>query len=231
MTTRLVDVRDSSIIWSGEFDKVRLDELSLQHDIAQQIVPVIAINLSPGERQAIAKKYTENADAYALYLRGRHEWNKRNWPGMVEGQRLFRNAVEADPKFALAYVGLADTLLMSQPSKSEAVAVISRALELDPDLGEAHASRGFYLMFYDWNWSEAEAEFQRAIELNPNYPTSHHWYATLLAIKGDLTAAKSQLHTSLELNPTSHNFLADLGQLHYFSGEYDAAERYCLESS
>jgi DNA-binding winged helix-turn-helix (wHTH) protein/tetratricopeptide (TPR) repeat protein len=230
VTARLIDVNDSSIIWSGDFEKLERDELLLHSEIAQQIVPLIAINLSPHEREAIAKKYTGNADAYSLYLRGRQEWNKRSAPSMVEAQRLFRNAIEADPSFALAYVGLADTLLTSQPSGVEAWATISKALELDPTLGEAHASRGFYLMFFEWNWTESEAAFKRAVDLNPNYPTAHHWYATLLSIRGDLDGAKAQMAKALDLDPMSHNFLADLGQLYYFSGDYEQAETYCRKA-
>ena len=230
VTARLVSVADATVIWSGDFEKLKKEELLLQHDLAAQIVPLIAINLSGEERDAIAKKYTESADAYELYLKGRYEWSKRSTPGMIEAQRLFRNAIEADPSFALAYVGLADTLLMHQPSVQEAAFVIGKALELDPNLAEAHASRGFHLMFFQWQWQEAEAAFQKSTELNPNYATAHHWYATLLAIKGETEAAQAEMLKALELNPTSHNFLADLGQLHYFSGEYAEAEKYCLKA-
>lgn len=230
VTARLIRVSDASIVWTGEFEKLKRDELQLQNDLALQIVPALRLNLSSGERDALAKRYTESSDAYELYLKGRYEWNKRSMPGMVEAQRLFRNAIAADPSFALAYVGLADTLLMHQPMAHEAFAAVSRALELDPSLGEAHASLGFYLMFYEWNWKRADAEFRLAVELNPSYPTAHHWYATLLAIKGQLEPAKSEMHKALELNPTSANFLADLGQLYYFSGDYVEAERYCLRA-
>jgi DNA-binding winged helix-turn-helix (wHTH) protein/TolB-like protein/Tfp pilus assembly protein PilF len=229
VTARLVR-RDGSIVWSGSFDKIAREELLLQHDLASQIVPALALTLSNSERDAITKRYTESADAYDLYLRGRYEWNKRSTPGMIEAQRLFRNALAADPGFALAHVGLADTILMNQPFQDESLATIKRALELDPNLAEAHASWGFYLMFYDWNWEQSEAAFKRSIELNPNYATAHHWYSTLLAIRGDLDGAKIELEKALKINPNSHNFLADFGQLYYFSGDYEQAEAYCLKA-
>ena len=230
VTARLVRIIDSSVVWSGEFDKLRRDELQLQNELAVQIVPVLAVNLSGGEREALARTYTQNADAYELYIRGRYEWNRRTTSGIIEAQRLFRNAIEADPGFALAYVGLADALVMSQPQVGEAPLMIAKALELDPNLGEAYATRGFYQMFFEWEWQRAEESFKRSIELNPNYATAHHWYATLLAVKGETAAARAEMHRALELNPLSHNFLADLGQLHYFSGEYAEAEKYCLKA-
>jgi DNA-binding winged helix-turn-helix (wHTH) protein/TolB-like protein/Tfp pilus assembly protein PilF len=230
VTARLVRIRDASVVWSREFDKLRRDELQLQNDLALQIVPVLAVNLSGGERAALGRNYTQNADAYELYIRGRFEWNRRNTSGIIEAQRLFRNAIAADPNFALAYVGLADSLVMSQPQVAEVPGVIARALELDPDLGEAYATLGFYQMFFEWKWQGAEESFKRSLELKPNYHTAHHWYATLLAIKGETSAAKAEMRKALELNPTSHNFLADLGQLHYFSGEYAEAEMYCLKA-
>jgi DNA-binding winged helix-turn-helix (wHTH) protein/TolB-like protein/Tfp pilus assembly protein PilF len=230
VTARLVNVTDASIVWSGEFEKLREEELVLQREIALQIVPALSINLSSGEHDAIAKHYTESADAYQLYVKGRYEWNKRSNPGMIAAEHLFRNAVAADPNFALAYVGLADTLLTQQPNEQEAAFVVAKALELEPNLAEAHASRGFHLMFLQWRWAEAEAAFKRSLELNPNYATAHHWYATLLAIKGETEAAKSEMHKALELNPISYNFLADLGQLYYFSGDYAEAEKYCLKA-
>ncbi|MEQ1764755.1 MAG: winged helix-turn-helix domain-containing protein [Pyrinomonadaceae bacterium] len=227
---RLIRVSDGSIVWTGEFEKLKKDEMQLQKDFALQIVPAIADNLSGSERDAISKEYTRNAGAYDSYLKGRGEWNKRSVPAMTEAQRLFRNAIAADPNFSLAYVGLADTLLTHQPSQHEAAVLISKALDLDPNLAEAHASRGFYLMFMEWRWNDAEASFKRSLDLNPNYATAHHWYATLLAIKGETAAAKSEMHRAIELNPVSYNFLADLGQLHYFSGEYSAAKEYCLKA-
>ncbi|HUR99042.1 MAG TPA: winged helix-turn-helix domain-containing protein [Pyrinomonadaceae bacterium] len=230
VTARLVRVRDATVVWSGEFDKPRRDELQLQKDLAVQIVPVLAVNLSGLEREALGRIYTQNADAYELYIRGRYEWNRRNTSGIIESQRLFRNAIAADPGFALAYVGLADSLVMSQPQVGEVPGLIAKALELDPNLAEAYATRGFYQMFYEWEWQRAEESFKRSLELNPNYVTGHHWYATLLAIKGETAAAKSEMRAALDLNPLSHNLLADFGQLHYFSGEYAEAEKFCLKA-
>ena len=148
---------------------------------------------------------------------------------MSEAGRLFRNAIELDPNFAHAHVGLADVLMMTVQGTGAKVAV-EKALELDPDLAEAHASLGFIRMFHDWKWAEAESAFVRSIELNPNYAMAHHWYAQLLAVKGRNGEAKSEMLRALEINPLSHNFLADLGQIYYFNREYKEAEQWCLKA-
>jgi DNA-binding winged helix-turn-helix (wHTH) protein/TolB-like protein len=226
VTARFVKTTDNSAIWTGEFEKLPQDGLRLQNDIALQIVDALALNLSGGEKNALNKRYTESTDAYQLYINGRYEWSKRSWGGMVEAQRFFRNALDKDPNFALAYVGLADTIGTSA-EPAEAFPLIDKALEIDPNLAEAHATKGFLLMFHKWKWKEAEELYKRSIELNSGYAAAHHWYATLLAIQGRNAEAKTELQNALEINPLSHNFLADLGQVHYFAREYYRAKEYC----
>lgn len=167
--------------------------------------------------------------SYQLYVRGRYEWNKRTPAAMNEAERLFRNAIEKDPNFALAYVGVADYIVMGA-NAAETTNALTRALELDPNLAEAYATAGFNYTFHTWDWQTAEVNFKRSIELNPGYATAHHWYAILLAIQGRTDEAKSEMRRALEINPMSHNFLADLGQLHYFTREYDKAEEYCRKA-
>ena len=148
---------------------------------------------------------------------------------MSEAGRLFRNAIELDENFALAHVGLADTLAISVDGNQANIAV-QKALELDPNLAEAHALQGFVRMFHDWNWRGAEASFAKSIELNPNYATAHHWYATLLAVEGRNDEAKAEMRRALEINPLSPNFHADLGQIYYFNREYKEAEKSYLKA-
>jgi DNA-binding winged helix-turn-helix (wHTH) protein/tetratricopeptide (TPR) repeat protein len=226
ITARLMNVGNQSTMWTTEFEKPAKDELAAQDEIALQLVDALALNLSGGERDALTRRYTESADAYQLYIKGRYNCNKRNWQGMLEAQRLFRNAIEKDPKFALAYVGLAETMA-TIPNAAEAIDAVEKALELDPDLAPAHATRGFIQMFSEWKWREAESSFRKSIELNPGYATAHHWYATLLEIEGHNDEAKAEFRKALEIDPLSHNLLADLGQAYYFAHEYDKAKEYC----
>ena len=227
VTARLVQISGGKLIWAGQFEKPLKEELRLQDEIAAQLIEALALNLSGADRKALTRRFTESPEAYDLYVKGRFHWNKRNTEGMLEAQRLFRNAIEQDPNFALAYTGLADTLATSELTPVVSQQSVNRALELEPDLAEAHATLGFIKMFHEWKWDEAETCFKTSIRLNPNYATAHHWYATLLAIRGRNDEAKSEMRRALEIDPLSHNFLADLGQLHYFAEEYNEAEEYC----
>ncbi|MEP6570472.1 MAG: winged helix-turn-helix domain-containing protein [Acidobacteriota bacterium] len=230
VTARLLRVSDQSSLWAGEYEKSLQDELQMQDDIALQLVDALSLNLSGGEKTALTKRYTKSAEAYQLYLKGRYHWNKRSWEGMIEAERLFRNAIEEDPNFALAYVGLADRLATNSESTAEANLAVRKALELDPNLAEAHATLGFIKTFHEWKWREAEDSFKKSIQLNPGYATAHHWYATLLEIEGRNEEAKAEFRRALEIDPLSYNFLADLGQACYFAHEYDKAKEYCVKA-
>jgi TolB-like protein/DNA-binding winged helix-turn-helix (wHTH) protein/tetratricopeptide (TPR) repeat protein len=226
---RLVRVSDQSSLWAGQFDERANDFLLIQNTVPQQVASSLALSLSPGEKEALTKQHTESADAFQLYVTGRYHWNKRSGEGITQSETFFRKAIEKDPSFALAYVGLADSLTI-RGFRDESHTAIKKAIELDDKLGEAYASRGFMKMFKEWQWSDAEADFKQAIELNPGYGTAHQWYATLLAIGGRVEEAKAEMRRALEIDPTSHNFLADLGQMHYFAREYDEAENYCRKA-
>jgi DNA-binding winged helix-turn-helix (wHTH) protein/TolB-like protein/Tfp pilus assembly protein PilF len=229
VTARLVRVTDQSPLWAGEFEEPIKDELRLQDEIARVVAEGLAVNLKGAERRVWTKRYTENIEAYQLYVRGRYNWCKRNNEGLSEAQRLFRNAIDKDPSFALAYSGLADSLMFSYDHVLISAAA-DRALELDPNLAEAHATKGFYEAIHNWNWPVAETEFNKAIELNPGYATAHQWYATMLAIVGRNEEAKAEMRRALEIDPLSYNFLADLGQILYFNHEYELAKEYCRKA-
>ena len=230
ITARLVKTIDGSVVWTGEFERLLQDEIKLQNEIALQVASALSANLSGTEKAAISKPYTASLTASSLYQKGRIAWSKLTREGMIEAERLFRNAVEEDPNFALAYVGLADTMGLTFTRRQEVLDAIQRALELDPNLGEAYASLGFSHMFFKWEWRLAEEAFQKSISLNPNYGTAHHWYAQLLTVQGRHEEAKSEMRRALEINPLSHNYLADLGQILYFNGEYSEAELYCRKA-
>jgi tetratricopeptide (TPR) repeat protein len=228
VTLRLLNVRDGSPLWADKFDAKLTDILLVQDSISEHVARALTLNLTGEEKQQITKRHTRSQEAYALYVEGRYHWNKRKMD-MSRAISYFQQAIEKDPDFALAYVGLADTLAMNGPP-SEASFAISKAIEMDDSLGEAHASLGFIKMFHRWQWADAEREFKRAIELNPGYATAHQWYAICLAITGRIEEAKAEMRRALDIDPTSPNMNADMGQLLYFERDYDGAIAYCRKA-
>ncbi len=223
---RLLRVADGDAIWSGEFEHIASDEFALEKEISLRTADALALNLTSVEQSTLALDHTRNADAYELYLKGRYAWNKRNWQGMDEAEAYFRAAIEKDPDFALAYVGLADRIVM-ETNADEARGLIARALELDGNLAEAYATRGFYETFHRWQWEQAESDLQTCIRLKPNYGTAHQWLAILFEIQGRNDEALSEMVKAVEIDPTSPNYLSDLGQTHYFRREYAEARESC----
>jgi serine/threonine protein kinase/Tol biopolymer transport system component/Flp pilus assembly protein TadD len=177
---------------------------------------------------------TESVEAYHAYLKGRYCWKKRNDEDVKKSIEYFNRAIEADPNYALAYVGLADAYLVlggfgiatlaPKEAYPKARAAAERALEIDDTLAEAHASLGYCLANYDWNWSRAEREFKRALDLKPGDPVAHHWYGFLyLASMGRLDQAIDELRHALELDPLSLSIGSNIGLLLYLARRYDDA--------
>lgn len=223
VNARLTRVSDGATLWSGVLEKPLAEESSIENDIVVQLVDALSLTSD----RASARPYTNNPDAYQLYVSGRYEWNKRNAPSLQDAKRLFRDAIAVDPNFALAYVGLADSLVMNDSATPELNSLIAKAIELDPNLGEPYATLGFSQTVHKWDWRAAEQSFKKSIELKPGYVTAHHWYAILLGIEGRTAEAKSEMQKALIINPGSYNLLADLGQLYYFDRDYAKAEEYC----
>jgi tetratricopeptide (TPR) repeat protein len=184
-----------------------------------------------GAEQGLTKHYTENNEAYQFYLKGRFYWNRRTENDLKKGIEYFRQAVEADPKFALAWAGLADSYALlpvySETPTSEVRGKIRQAataaLELDPNLAEAHTSYARLLFDYEWNFAESEKEFRRAIELNPNYATAHHWLSLLLAVRLRREEALSEIKRALEIEPLSRILNNDYAQKLVHDGQTDKA--------
>jgi DNA-binding winged helix-turn-helix (wHTH) protein/TolB-like protein/Flp pilus assembly protein TadD len=223
---RLVRTGDNSTVWSREFISGGSDLLTSQTSIASEIAEVLAIELSNNEVNALTRRYTDVPEAQRLYAKARYLWTKRDHDSFSEATKHFRAATETDPKFALAWVGLADSTIFAEDA-SEAEFALKRALALDPNLGEAYATRGFIQMFHYWKWNEAEADLRKAIELNPGYGPARQWYGTLLVVRRRFDEAKEQLRAAIAIDPTSPNYIADLGHAFYYAGEFNAARDHC----
>ena len=187
------------------------DLLTVQRDIAREITSNLRPKLSGEEQTRAAKNYTENSEAYELYLKGRFYWNKRTPPDFHKAITFFEQAIAKDPNYALAYSGLADSYALIPIYGNErpkdwmpkAKAAAQKALALDDNLAEAHASLGQIIGGYDYDFSGAEREFQRAILLNPNYASAHQWRAENLSTLERFDEALAEARRALELDPLS----------------------------
>jgi serine/threonine protein kinase/Flp pilus assembly protein TadD len=233
VNAELVDVNKNSRLWGEQYERKISDLLSVQPEIAKDISSNLRLKLSRIDETRVTRHYTQNPEAYQLYLKGRYFWNKRTSDDLKKAIEYFNQAIERDPNYALAYAGLADAYVLvsgyaaGSPEESfpKAKAAARKALSIDETLAEAHTSLAYVLFNYDWNVPESNQEFQRAIELNPNYATAHHWYgnANLLAT-GRFDEAVAELKRAQELDPLSLIINADLGTAYLFARRYDQAK-------
>jgi eukaryotic-like serine/threonine-protein kinase len=221
--TELVNVSDGSELWGERYDRRMADVFALQDDIAREISEKLRLKITGEEQKRLTKRYTDNTEAYSLYVQGRFYWNKRTAASIRKALELFNQAVERDPNYALGYLGIADCYAIlpeyggipgveAKPKAKEAVA---KALEIDPDLAEAHAVLG---LFTGWEWQDAERQFRRAIQLKPNYATAYHWYAVTLRRQGRFSEALTQITKAQALDPMSLIINANMGFNLYLNG-------------
>jgi len=231
ISLELIDVRDDSILWAGRYNRGIDDLASVEEEISQSVVEKLEARLSGGGRTRLPKRSTQAPQAYRLYLKGRYYWNKRNGDAVKKGLDYFKRAIDAEPTFALAYAGIADSYAMSvfnimispRDGLPKARAAATRALELDSSLAEACSSVAFVKLFYDWDWAGAEREFHRTFELDPNYSIARQWYAMELAALGRHEAAVRETERGLEIDPLSLSINATSSLLLYFVRQYDQA--------
>jgi serine/threonine protein kinase/tetratricopeptide (TPR) repeat protein len=225
VTAELVRAEDGSQMWGEHYDAPMADAVSLQRRITSDVSQVIRRKIG-GQQQQISKRGTDDSTAYELYLKGRYAWNKQTPESLKTAERLFQQAIDRDPHYALAYVGLADTYLMfvtfsdapAAESLPKAQAAASRALEIDDSLAEAYASLAMTQFNY-WQWAVAEKNFRRSIELNPNYATAHDWYSTYLVTRGRMADALEQIRRAQQLDPLSSIIAADVGAVEAMNGD------------
>jgi serine/threonine protein kinase/tetratricopeptide (TPR) repeat protein len=231
VTAQLIRVSDDDHLWSDRFDSDLEDIFGVQDRIAQSIAEVLRVKLLDIDAAAIVAPGTQNVAAYEHYLKGRYHWNKRDHQDVLRGIRHFEQAIEIDPRYALAHVGLADSynilafydLMPPAEAFSRAKAAATTALQLDDRLAAAHASLAYVLFYHDWNWPAAEVTFRRAIELEPRYAIAHQWYSNCLDQLGRFAEAEREWHTALELDPLSLIINAGIGWHHYFAREFERA--------
>jgi serine/threonine-protein kinase len=236
IAAQLSSTDDATLLWSQRFDRTLEDVFALQDEIAHTIVDALRATTFADLSEPLPQRYAGNAQAYGLYLKGRYEWNKRTQEGVAAGIRYFEQAAAEDPRYAPAYVGLADSYALHVDYRSVPVAEgfelakanARKAIELDESLAEAHASLAWSLFIHDWDFTTAEREFKRAIELAPGYATAHQWYAFLLVARGQVEEALVEAHMSQELDPASVSIRRGLGGVYAYARRYEQA-RYHTE--
>ena len=234
VSVQLVSVTNGLTLWATKFDEDFTNIFAIQDSIAEQVVRSLALKLSGDERNQLSKSYTDNAEAFQLYIKGRYFWNQRTIEGLKKGLEYAEQAIALDPTYAPAYIGLADSynllgaqhsVLPPRESFPKARAAVVRALEIDEGLAEAYASLAFINCCFEWNWPAAEQNYLKAIEFKPNYPTAHHWYGELLTTAARFADGLVQLRMAQELDPLSLAINADLAAVFYYAREYDRSER------
>ncbi|HJR17080.1 MAG TPA: protein kinase [Gemmatimonadales bacterium] len=231
ITVQLTNVADGRTLWSERYDREMADVFAIQDEIAGTIVNTLRSTLLGDLGDPTPVRYTENVRAYSLYLKGRFWWNRRTQAEIAEGIRYFEEAIAEDPRYALAYSGLADSYALDLDYRGAPVAEgmeraktqARKAIELDESLAEAHTSLGWVTFIYDWDWIAAEREFRRAIELNPRYSTARQWYAWYLMAMGRFDEALSEGRVAVDLDPASVSIRRSLGWLQYYCRQHDAA--------
>jgi DNA-binding winged helix-turn-helix (wHTH) protein/TolB-like protein/Tfp pilus assembly protein PilF len=227
VTAQLIRVKDGAPLWAGKFDEDRNNILALQDAISAWLVSALTLNLTRDEKRSLEKHATDNAEAYQLYLRGRYHWWRWTPEEWSRSRDFFEQAVAKDPKFALAWCGLADAIgvqVWFRPPREvapRAKAAAARALEIDNTLPDAYCSLAPMALFYDWDYPAAERLLRKAIALNPNHALSHDLYALTLVSGRHVAEAVAESRRALELDPTSPYMNTDLGQIYYYQRDFE----------
>jgi serine/threonine-protein kinase len=231
VSAELVDARDNRHIWGEQYNRKISGLLAIQKEISREISDKLRLRLSGEQKERLARRYSENTEAYQLYLMGRYFWNKWTPEGWQKSIEYFRQAIDKDPSYALAYVGLSDSyavltfydVMLPREAWPKAEAAAVKALEIDDTLGEAHTSLGAVKYFYDWDWTAGERELKRGIELNPNYADAHNVYAHYLRNMGRVDEGLAEMKRAYELDPIAIRSNQLLGGMFESARQYDQA--------
>jgi eukaryotic-like serine/threonine-protein kinase len=231
ITLELLRARDERQLWSEKYDRVIDDIFKVQSAIADQVIKTLGVTLREEERGRLNAEPTANQAAYRLYLKGRYYWNKRTEENIQIALNYFQQAVDLDPGYSLAWVGIADTWiqrgwysrLAPREAFPKAKSAALRALEFDSTLSEAHASLAHIHLEFDHDWEAAEREYRRAIELNPKNSIAHHWYGGFLSAMGRHDEALAQAESARTLDPLAPIIQTWVGLKYYFAGRYESA--------
>jgi serine/threonine-protein kinase len=231
IAAQLVKTEDGGHLWSDRYDRDIDDVFAVQDEISLAIVDTLKARLVSGEKEALTKRKTDDSELYNLYLLGRHHWQRFTPEGFELAERYLEQAIEKDPDFPLAHVGIAEMIHVRPffddfPPRTvipKAKAHIKKALEIDPNLAEAHAILARIHTFYDWDWEAAEQEYRLALTLNPNSADAHIFYAHLLNLTGRHDRAVEEATRARDLDPLNIKINAIKGERTYHAGRFQEA--------
>ncbi|MFN2492958.1 MAG: winged helix-turn-helix domain-containing protein [Pyrinomonadaceae bacterium] len=226
----LVDVRNEWQLWGKQFHRKLSDVLAVQDEISEEICRALEFQLTREQRHRFTKQYTDNNEAYHLYLKGRYHWNKFSQTGLRTAVAFFTQAIQVDPRYALAYAGLADCYYrlsnIYAPTREEmpkAKAAAMKALDIDPNLPEAHAALGLSKLFYELDWLGAEKAFRRAIEINPHYSIAHQRLGLYFSLLGRFEEAEQELKLARQIDPLSPQLFWGFALMFFLARNYEQA--------
>ncbi len=228
ITAQLIEVASDRHLWAKSYERDLRDVLALQGEVAQAIAHEIQVKLTPREEARLAKGQRVAPRAYEAYLKGRHHWNQRTEESMLRSLEYFRQAIELDPGWPTAHVGLADAynvlgyfgVLAPVDCFPKAKAAALAALEVDEGLGQAHAALAYVQHYYEWDWGAARQSFLRALQRNEGDAYIHLFYMNYLSATGQHKEAIREMDRALELDPLSMIINTAVGWCRFFAGDY-----------
>lgn len=234
----LVNAADGTQLWGQRYHRRAADIFSIEEEIAKEISETLRLRLTRDEQRQIEKRYTENDDAYQLYLKGRYHWNRRGKETLERAVACFEHAVEKDPDYALAWSGMANcftvygtyNVLSPKLALPKARTLALKSLALDNSLEEPHACLGVSKAHHDFDWVASEQEFRRALELNPDSSTVHNWFTMHLSPAGRAEEAISHGRRALEIEPLSLGGHMALGVSLMCAERYEEANGICHQA-
>jgi TolB-like protein/Tfp pilus assembly protein PilF len=227
----LMDVATGAQLWGGQYNRQAEDVFLLQGDLSREISEKLQLQLTGDQKQRLTKRYTEDPEAYRLYLKGRYHWNKRSADGFQKAVEYFRQALDKDPAYSLAYAGLADTyaylpffhVVPPREAMPKAKTAAAKAVEIEDHLAEPHVSLGYVSFTYDGDWSAAGKHFEQALALNPAYTGAHTFYAFYLSSLGRSEEALAVAKRAVDRDPASPAVSHSLAVQLYLARQFDQA--------
>ena len=237
VTVQLISVLDGRPIWAEKFDEKFTDVFTLQDSISERTAGALKLRLTADEKRQLSRHYTEDNEAYQSYVRGIFFWNKRTEEGLMRGVEYFKQAIEKDPDYALAWAGMADAYAVSgymdykslpaENAYQNARDAATRAIEIDPTVAEAHNALSIVKAYRDGDFYAAEEEVKKAIALQPNNATAHQRYAIYLRDQARLDESLKEVQYAHQLDPLSPTIGSNLAYVYYLKRDYEQAERQC----